>query len=99
MLALKHRKNKRGGQRIIVFVGSPVAAEEKPVTKIAKVLRKNNIALDIVSMGEVDENADKLTKLIENANKNDNSHLVTIPGGLLPSEIIRQSPIFDMGGG
>jgi spore maturation protein CgeB len=26
-LALKHRKNKNGGQRIIVFVGSPVTEE------------------------------------------------------------------------
>ena len=26
MLALKHRKNKNGAQRIVVFVGSPVAA-------------------------------------------------------------------------
>jgi 26S proteasome regulatory subunit N10 len=26
-LALKHRKNKNGGQRIIVFIGSPVVEE------------------------------------------------------------------------
>ena len=28
-LALKHRRNKNGGQRIIVFVGSPVHEESK----------------------------------------------------------------------
>ena len=28
-LALKHRRNKNGGQRIVVFVGSPVHEEPK----------------------------------------------------------------------
>ena len=52
MLALKHRNNKRGGQRIILFVGSPVEAEEKAMKRVGKIMKKNNIALDIISVGE-----------------------------------------------
>ena len=34
-LALKHRKNKNGGQRIVMFVGSPLLVEDKRLKKIA----------------------------------------------------------------
>lgn len=40
-LALKHRRNKNGGQRIVVFVGSPVSDEVKKLSTLAKMLRKN----------------------------------------------------------
>ena len=39
-LALKHRRNKNGGQRIVVFVGSPVTDEPKKLSTLAKMLRK-----------------------------------------------------------
>ena len=59
-LALKHRKNKNGGQRVVMFVGSPLAGvEEKRLVRVGKQLKKNNIALDVVSMGECDANADQ----------------------------------------
>eukprot|EP00516_Mucochytrium_quahogii_P005941 CAMPEP_0203747812 /NCGR_PEP_ID=MMETSP0098-20131031/2864_1 /ASSEMBLY_ACC=CAM_ASM_000208 /TAXON_ID=96639 /ORGANISM=" , Strain NY0313808BC1" /LENGTH=385 /DNA_ID=CAMNT_0050636371 /DNA_START=123 /DNA_END=1280 /DNA_ORIENTATION=+ len=92
-LALKHRKNKNGGQRVVVFIGSPIDAEEKKLVKIAKQLKKGNVAVDIVSMGESDENAPKLQAFIDAVNKNNNSHLVTIPQGVLPSDVLITSPI------
>ncbi|GBG24458.1 26S proteasome non-ATPase regulatory subunit 4-like [Hondaea fermentalgiana] len=92
-LALKHRKNKNGGQRIVMFVGSPVEAEERKLTKIAKQLKKANIAVDIISMGESDMNESKLNTFIETVNKNNNSHMVTIPAGTLPSDVLITSPI------
>ncbi|CAM9664293.1 unnamed protein product [Heterosigma akashiwo] len=92
-LALKHRRNKHGGQRIIVFVGSPVQDEQRPMVKAAKLLKKNNVACDIVSMGELDENQEKLQAFIEACNSNDNSHLITIPAGVLPSDVLISSPI------
>lgn len=98
-LALKHRRNKHGGQRIIVFVGSPVQDEQRPMVKAAKLLKKNNVACDIVSMGELDENQEKLQAFIEACNSNDNSHLITIPAGVLPSDVLISSPIIQESGG
>lgn len=92
-LALKHRRNKNGGQRIVVFVGSPVMDESKKLTTLAKMLNKNNIAVDVVSIGEIDENQEKLEFFVKTVNKDNNSNLVSIPPGCMPSEVLRSSPI------
>lgn len=92
-LALKHRRNKNGGQRIVMFVGSPVEADERKLVKIGKQLKKGNIAVDIISMGESEENESKLEAFIEAVNKNNNSHMVIIPVGTLPSDVLITSPI------
>ena len=52
-LALKHRQNKNQRQRIIVFVGSPIADAEAALVKLGKKLKKNSVAMDIVNFGEV----------------------------------------------
>ncbi len=44
VLALKHRKNRAGGQRIIIFVGSPVDIEAPVLKKLADTLRKSNVS-------------------------------------------------------
>ena len=93
MLALKHRKNKRGGQRVILFVGSPITADEKTVKRVGKLMKKNNIALDIISIGENALNQSKLEGLLEAVNKNDNSHYVEVSTGTIASDVIRQSAI------
>lgn len=83
-LALKHRQNKNLRQRIIVFLGSPVAdspgMDEKSLEKLAKKLKKNNIAIDIVCFGDAiekeseDESEKPLLKvLVDGANSGDNS--------------------------
>jgi hypothetical protein len=59
-LALKHRRNKNGGQRVVVFVGSPIEADAKALVKVGKQLKKNGVAVDVISMGEIEENKDKL---------------------------------------
>jgi 26S proteasome regulatory subunit N10 len=96
-LALKHRRNKNGGQRIVAFVGSPIADDEAKLVKLAKNLKKNNIAVDIVSMGEHEANEPKLKAFMEAVDKNSNSHLVVIPPGVLPSEVMMSSPIITGG--
>ena len=73
-LALKHRKNKNGGQRIIVFVGGVVSETIPTLQKLGKQLKKNNVALDLISMGETEENLPKLQELINTANSNDNRY-------------------------
>lgn len=71
-LALKHRKNKNGSQRIIVFVGSPLVEEIKVLQKIGKQLKKNNVSIDVISFGELDDNSEKLAEFINCASSNDN---------------------------
>lgn len=81
-LALKHRENKNLRQRIIVFVASPLegqAAEEKVMVKLAKKLKKNNVAVDVVCYGdgieETTEDGNTVLKtFIDNANSGDNSY-------------------------
>ncbi len=71
-LALKHRKNKNGGQRIIAFVGGPLLESVAAFQKIGKQLKKNNVAIDIISIGEIEENNEKLMELVNATNSNDN---------------------------
>jgi 26S proteasome regulatory subunit N10 len=93
-LALKHRQNKNQKQRIIAFVGSPVEATEKQLETLGKNLKKNNVSLDLVSFGEVEENKAKLEKLLQAVNSNETSHLVEIPvGPKLLSDVLLSSPI------
>lgn len=77
-LALKHRQNKNLRQRIIVFVGSPLSdqgADEKNMVRLAKKLKKNSVAVDIVAFGEAvdDAHATVLRAFIENVSQGDNS--------------------------
>lgn len=93
-LALKHRQNKNQHQRIIFFVGSPITATTDDLVKLAKRLKKNNVAVDVVNFGEEATNTDKLEAFRNAANNNDNSHLITIPPGPhILSDILISSPI------
>lgn len=105
-LALKHRRNKNGSQRIIVFVGSPlpITVDNKALSKAGRMLKKNNVAIDIIVMGEVSDNEGRLKELVDAANGNNTDpdrmcHLVTIPAGVLPSDVLLSSPIVSGGGG
>ncbi|KAG6878439.1 hypothetical protein C0992_008158 [Termitomyces sp. T32_za158] len=101
-LALKHRENKNLRQRIIVFVASPLeaqAADEKAMVKLAKKLKKNNVAVDIVSYGDgieetTGEEKGVLRAFVDSASSGDNSHLVSIPPSTrLLSDVLISSPI------
>jgi 26S proteasome regulatory subunit N10 len=95
-LALKHRQNKHQRQRIVLFAGSPVLAEKNLLEGIGKKLKKNNVALDIVSFGEEDgDKGEKLEALLNAVNSNDNSHIVHINGGeRVLSDVLISSSIF-----
>lgn len=64
--------------------------------KIAKKLKKNNVAVDIVSFGHEADNEEKLTAFHGAVNSNDNSHLVTVPPGPVLSDVLIGSPIFQV---
>ena len=95
-LSLKYRRNMNGGKRIIVFVGSPLSTTIADLEKIAKSLKKNAIAIDVVSMGECETNQEKLTAFVNTANAEENSHLINVPPGVLPSDAIMSTPILMM---
>jgi len=107
-LALKHRKNKNGSQRIVLFIGSPLdGIEGKVLAKAGRQLKKNNVSIDVVAMGELEANEDKLKELVDAANgraaaeegAERTCHLVTIPAGVLPSDVLASSPIVHGGSG
>jgi len=94
-LALKHRLGKNHKTRIVVFVGSPIEAEEKELIKIAKKLKKEKVSVDVVSFGEDDCNKDLLGKFIETVNGRDgkDSHMLSIPTGPHLSDALVSSAI------
>lgn len=94
-LALKHRQNKNQKQRIIAFVGSPISptVTEKQVEQLGKQLKKNNVSLDIVSFGEIEENKVRLEKLIAACNSNDTSSYVEVEAGKNMADSVLTSTI------
>ena len=103
-LALKHRRNKNGAQRIVLFVGTPVNADIKSLQKAGRQLKKNNVAIDVVALGELEANEALLQELVDAANgRGEDSertcHLVCIPIGVLPSDVLASSPILASSGG
>ena len=62
--------------------GSPLHVDTETLVRTGKKLKKNNVALDVVSFGEEEEDkAAKLEALLAAVNSNDNSHLVHVPPG------------------
>ncbi|CAD8191549.1 unnamed protein product [Paramecium octaurelia] len=86
-LALKHRINKQQHQRIVVFVASPIEEEVDTLVNLAKRLKKNNIAIDLINFGE--QNEDHLKKLeifFENVKKGSTSKFINIYPGMSATE-------------
>lgn len=71
-LALNHRKNKNGGTRIIIFVGGEIKESVEALQKLGKQLKKSGVALDVISIGENDENVPKLQELVNATDGNGN---------------------------
>jgi 26S proteasome regulatory subunit N10 len=84
-LALKHRQNKTQRQRLIILVGSPLSAsqDEKALVRLGKKLKKNNVAVDVVTFAsepseaagaaEDENNEPALIKFVESVNSGENS--------------------------
>lgn len=106
-LALKHRQNRSQRQRIVVFVCSPIADEQKELVQLAKKMKKGNTTVDFVLFGELDddETQKKLEAFNEAVKGNEGSHLCVFPPSskLLGDQLV-SSPILlgdsaDAGGG
>lgn len=103
-LALKHRQNKSQRQRIIVFTCSPLSdatESQASLVKLAKRMKKNNVNIDIIALGELgEETTSKLQAFNEAVKGGDGSHLEVVhPGPNLLSDIVVASPILAGEGG
>lgn len=103
-LALKHRQNKSQRQRIIVFTCSDLSGEsesQSSLVKLAKKMKKNNVSVDIVALGELgEETVSKLSAFNEAVKGGDGSHLEVVhPGPNLLSDVVVGSPILAGEGG
>lgn len=67
---------------------------QEKLVKIAKKMKKNNVAVDIVSFGSEEQNTEKLEAFHEAVTSGDNSHLVSVPPGMILSDSLFGSPIF-----
>lgn len=78
-----------------MFTCSPVADDEKNLVKLAKRMRKNNISIDVIAFGNIDDDTvKKLESFNENVKGGEGSHLAVIPPGPnLLSDIVITTPI------
>lgn len=94
-LALKHRLNKNLRQRIVCFVGSPLEDDltEKQLEKLGKILKKNNVSIDIISFGEILVNRERLQALVNAANNDNTSNFVEVAAPTNLTDALMSSPI------
>ncbi|KAK1938574.1 26S proteasome non-ATPase regulatory subunit 4 [Babesia divergens] len=100
-LALKHRLNKSQHQRIICFIASPLREDISHYVSLGKLLKKNNVTLDIVNICN-DASTDEKLKALHNAvNSNDTSHYLHCQGGsdMLLSDIVLNSDVMQSADG
>lgn len=82
-LTLKHRINKKQKQRIIAFVSSPIEEDVESLVSLAKKLKKNNIAVDVINFGEQnEEHLAKLQKFVDTVKKDNNGIFVNVKPGV-----------------
>uniref|UniRef100_A0A3B0NI54 VWFA domain-containing protein n=1 Tax=Theileria annulata TaxID=5874 RepID=A0A3B0NI54_THEAN len=101
-LALKHRLNKSQQQRIICFVASPIVEPVKHFVKLGKLLKKNNVILDIIDISNNSETEEKLKALHSAVNNNDTSHYLCCKpcsGTLLSDMIFNSAVLYGQSGG
>lgn len=92
-LALSHRTNPRSEKRIVIFVGSPIRESEKDLESLAKKLRKDDVAVDVVSFG-VPENVDLLSGFVSKVNKQENSFFIHVQEGSNLTAVLMDTRVF-----
>lgn len=93
-LALKHRHNALQRQRIVAFVSSPITTEIGVLLNLAKSLKKNSVAVDIVNVGLEGDNVEKIDAFIEAVSSRDNSRALHVRGGSNLADALMGSEIF-----
>jgi 26S proteasome regulatory subunit N10 len=90
-LALKHRPNKAQRQRVIVFVGSPIADDSKEMVKLAKRLKKNNVNVDVINFADEEANVDKLDAFITAVNGKEGQRCAAHPPAVHDGGLTRRA--------
>lgn len=85
----------------MAFVCSSVPEDEKSLLTLAGKLKKNNVSVDFVVFGDLDdETQHKLTKFNDKVKGSEGSHMVVIPpSGSLLSDQLKQTPLLAREGG
>lgn len=97
-LALKHRTNKNSRQRIVIMVASPLNENEQDLKNLGKKLRRNNVSVDVINLGEYG-NKEKLQSFIECADQEESCTFQNLEPGLqLLSDAVTSSRILNAGG-
>ena len=97
-LALANRINKIHTQRIILFVGSPIKCNLVEFESTLNELKKSNIAIDVVSFGEVTEN-NEILEAIPRVFGEDGTTTVVPPGEGVLLDMLGKTEIFKRDGG
>ncbi len=97
-LTLKHRQNKSQKQRIILFVGSPIKHSAEEMSQLGKKLKKYNVAVDVISFGNVDENRETLKVFHDAVNNSNNSSVLEVPVGFYLMDSLFSSSLMTEGG-
>lgn len=92
-LALSHRSNPRAEKRIVIFVGSPLRETEKELESLAKKLRKDDVAVDVVNFG-APENVELLNGFVAKVSKQENSFFINVSEGSNLTEALMDSRVF-----
>lgn len=92
-LALNHRSETRSEKRIVMFLGSPLRETLPELDLLAQKLRKDSVAVDVVTFG-VPDNVAPLQHFAEKVSKDGNSCFVSIPEGKRISDVLMDSPVF-----
>lgn len=95
-LALKHRQNKNGRAKLVLFIGSPIRESTEDLVKLGKKLKKNSVAVDVVSFGGESDNDAKLEAFHQAVNgEGGEGHLLVVPaGGPVLADYLISSPLF-----
>lgn len=98
-MCLKGRANKNQAPRIVALIGSPLKIDKpEELFKLARTLRKHNVAVDIISFGEsAQHNTPFLEQFVRSADREGNSNLLSVPAEACPpgglSSALFSSPI------
>jgi len=94
-LALRHRQSRNQKMRIVVFVGSPIAEDDKELVRLARRLKKEKVNVDVINFGEEEANEARLAAFVDAVNGKDGvgSHLVTVPAGSMLHDSLMSSAI------
>lgn len=67
---------------------------QESLLKIAKKLKKNNVAVDIVCFGCGEESVAKLQSFVDAVQNSDNCHFIDVPQGSILSDALIGTPVF-----